>query len=144
MNEILSNNIINSFVFAPAGTDPADVGFVDMCQAQRFCAQFVRTVGTSALTFEIVANTAEDGNGDAAVIAAKEFDAGQPDAAGDFVFLEIGASDIAQKAAQDEKPYRYVSARLSFATDTDTGVVNYFMSGCRYSGEGMSADTISA
>ena len=143
VNKLLSEVKITHYDHDPNATAATDVGWVDMRDYGCFTASFFRTVGTSALTMTILANTASDGSGDEATIATKTFTAGQPNAVGDYVFLEALAQQIAQKSAEDGKAYRYVSVNLTLATGTDEGVVTYIQSKPRFAYDEMTADYIS-
>jgi len=128
--------------FDPDATTATDIGWVDMRDYHNILVTFFRTVGTSNLTLTILANTASDGSGDEATIVSKTFTAGQPNAVGDYVFLEALASQVAQQGSEDGKAYRYVSANCTFATGTDEGVVSYILKP-RYPRADLSADYIS-
>jgi len=128
--------------FDPNATTATDIGWVDMRDYFSIMVDFFRTVGTSALTLTILANTASDGSGDEATIATKTFTAGQPNALGDYVFLEALASQVGAAGDADGKDYRYVSANCTVATGTDEGVVSYTLNP-RFPREGLSADLIS-
>ena len=139
----LSDSKITFYDFDPDATTETDIGWVDMKGYEGFLASFFRTIGTSALTFTIVANSAANGTGDEVVIATKTFTAGQPNAVGDYVFMEILASQIAQASSDNGYALRYVSAKLSVATGTDEGVVMYNQSNPRFKRAALTADYIS-
>jgi len=79
---------------------------------------FEKTAGTSAVVFKIIANTESDGSGTDVVLATSTSD---PAAVADEAFLEVNQQMIAAAGSG----YRYVSAQISVATDTDEGAVVY-------------------
>ena len=131
-----------SYDFDPDATTATDIGWVDMRDYSEIMIQFFRTVGTSALTLKILCNTASDGSGNEATVATKTFTAGQPNATGDYVFLEAIENQIANLARVDGYAYRYVSANCTVATGTDEGVVTYILNP-KYPQEDLSSDLIS-
>jgi len=131
-----------SYDFDPNATTATDIGWVDMRDYSEMMVQFFRTVGTSALTLTILCNTASDGSGNEATVATKTFTAGQPNATGDYVFLEAIENQIANLARVDGYEYRYVSANCTVATGTDEGVVTYMLKP-KYCYEDLTADLIS-
>jgi hypothetical protein len=133
---------ITHYDFDPNATSATDIAWVDMRDITKLLVSFFRTVGTSNLTFTILANTASDGTGDEGTIFTKTFSAGQPNAVGDYVFGEILAEQVAQKGTDDGKAYRYVSANLTVATGTDEGVVTYIAEP-RFAYENLTADSVS-
>jgi len=131
-----------SYDFDPNATTATDIGWVDMRDYSEMMVQFFRTVGTSALTLTILCNTASDGSGNEATVATKTFTAGQPNATGDYVFLEAIENQIANLSRVDGYEYRYVSASCTVATGTDEGVVTYMLKP-KYCYEDLTADLIS-
>lgn len=120
---------ITQYDFDPDATSAVDVAWVDMKDFESFLVSFFRTVGTSALTFKILANTAANGSGTDVVVKTVT-PAAAPDAVGDYVFAEVTASEVqAAAAAAGIKNVRYVSANLTVATGTDEGVVTYVLGG---------------
>ncbi len=140
VNKLMSTLKVLSFYFAPGATTATVVSWQPMRDFGVLLAQFVRAVGSSAVTMTI--NVATDASGtDSTVLVTKTFTE-QPDASGDYVFLEIIASQIRQKGEEDGKDYTHVSVVLSVATGTDTGVVNYILGAPRFSKDGLTADSI--
>lgn len=129
------------FDFDPDATTATAVSWQPMENFQNFLAMFMRTIGTSTATLTINAATGSSGT-DSAVIATKTFTAGQPDAVGDYVYLEISAEDVAQKASDNSKNYTHVSAVISFETNTDEAAVTYVFTGGRYSNGNGTSDHI--
>ena len=141
-DKILSSLKITAYDFDPNATTATDVSFVDMRDLYSLCVMVFRTVGTSTMTLTIVANTDSDGGGDEETIATKTFTAGQPDAVGDYVFLEVLAEQIRTSGDSNDEALRYVSAKISFETATDEAVVAYIAKP-RFKFDGLSADLIS-
>lgn len=120
---------VTSYDHDPDGTSAVDVAWVDMRDFECFMVEFFRTVGTSALTFTILANAASDGSGTDVTVKTVT-PAAAPDATGDYVFAEVTATEIqAAAAAAGVSNARYVSANLTFATGTDEAVVTYIRGG---------------
>lgn len=134
---------VTAYDFDPDATVETDVGFVDMRGYEGIQVMLFRTIGTSVATLTIVANSVIGGTGDEAVIATKTFTAGQPDAVGDYVFLEALSSQIAQASSDNGYALRFASAKVSFATGTDEGVVTYIRHKPRVKYSGLTADVIS-
>jgi len=130
-----------AYDFDPDATALTDVGYVDFRDIMGMMIMFFRTVGTSAIVFNIVANTEADGSGDGAIVKTIT-PADAPDATGDYVFGEVLAEEVRQKAEEDGKDYRYVSAQVSFATDTDEAVVVYTASPNRFCYDGLTSDNV--
>ena len=102
-DKLLSTLKMTFYDFDPNATSLTDIAWVDMRDIYSFLVVFFRTVGTSDVVLNIVANTTDDGTGDEAIIATKTFTAGQPNAVGDYVFLEALAQQVAQKGSEDGK-----------------------------------------
>ena len=141
VKKITSKVAVTAYDLDPDGTGLTDVGWVDMRDRIGLMVMFFRTVGTSAIVFNIVANTASDGSGDEAIIKTIT-PAAAPDAVGDYVFGEILAEEVAQQASTDGKAYRYVSANISFATGTDEAVVVYTAMPNRFNYDGLTSDVV--
>lgn len=124
--------------FDPNATSATEIAWQDMRDYSSLLVGFFRTVGTSDLTFEIVANTASDGGGTDVVVKTVS-PAAEPDAVGDHVWYEIDTEDILEAAGDAD--YRYVTARLTVATGTDEGVVTYILDG-RHKQENLTADVL--
>lgn len=137
-SDCLSSTLtVTHYDFDPGGTDPVDVGWVDMRDYDSILITFFRTIGTGAVdTFKIIANSASDGGGTDVEVKAHAVTS-EPDAVGDYIFLECTAADL-QSVGDD---LRYVSASVEFATGTDEGVVTYIRRAKRQYA-GLTADTI--
>lgn len=128
----LSANIkVTHYDFDPDVDTAVDVAWVDMRDFDKILATFFRTVGTSALdTFKILGNAESDGSG-ADVIIKTHAVANEPNALGDYIYLECTAEEIAQEGADAGEDVRYVTISAEFATSTDEGVVTYVREGTR-------------
>jgi len=126
---------ITQYDHDPDATTATDVAWVDMRDYGKFIASFFRTVGTSALTYKIIANSASDGSGTDVEIKAGS---AAPDAVGDYAFLECTAEELLSAGTD----LRYVSLNLTLATGTDEGVVTYIRSCPRHAQSGLTADSI--
>lgn len=134
---------ITQYDHDPDATTATDVGWVDMSGFNKFLVSFFRTVGTSALTFSILANSASDGSGTDVTVKTKTLTDVQPNAVGDYTFLEVTEDEVkAAAVAAGETGVRYVSASLTLATATDEGVVTYILAGPNYAASGLTADSI--
>ena len=140
-DKIISSLKVTGYDFDPDSTSVTDVAWVDMRDIYSLLVMFFRNIGTSAITLTILANTDSDGGGDEATIKTKVFTAGQPNAVGDYGFLEALAQQVAQAGSEDGKDYRYVSSNISFATNTDEGTVVY-IARPRFKFENLTADSI--
>lgn len=143
IDKIAANLAVTSYVHAPGVTTPVDVAWVDMQMFEHFLAEYVRTVGTGDLDqFNIIANNDAAGGGTDVVIVSKTF-AGQPDAPGNYVFLECTAQQIAAEGAKvGIEDLRYVTAQIELAVGTDDGVVNYIRQPGRFHHQGLSQDSV--
>lgn len=141
-NKLASEIAVTHYDFDPDATAATAVGWVDMRDFSKMMVSFFRTIGTSAMTLTIKAAPAASET-NAQTIVTKTVSS-EPDAVGDYLFLECLADQIAQVAATSGYALRYVSAYVSFATATDEGVVTYIRGGSRFAGEGLSADNIAS
>jgi hypothetical protein len=124
-----------AYDFDPDATTATNIAWVDMLDFEALMVGFVRTIGTSALTFLIRGSTASNG---ANPVTLKTITmAAQPDAVGDMALGEITSEDCNVSGVN----YRYVSATLTFATGTDEAVVFYVRKGM-YKKSGLAADIV--
>jgi hypothetical protein len=135
-DRFLSRHAIKLFDFDPDATAVTAVGWVPLALFDRFVAVFFRTIGTSAVTFDIAAATSSAGAGATQVKAHAV--GSQPDAVGDQIFLEVTAEQVKEVLATAT----HVSARVSFATGTDEGVVGYIRTDAQHQYSGLTADII--
>lgn len=136
---VTEGSAVTMYDFDPGATTTTDIAWVDMSNYDKLLVGFFRTVGTSDLTFSIIGNSSSTGNGTDVTIKTKTLTGVQPDAVGDYTFLEIDADDI---VAASESGARYVSANMSLATSTDEGVVVYIRTGAKYPQGSLTSDSI--
>jgi hypothetical protein len=138
-----ANMAVTQYDFDPDGTSAVDVAWVDMRDFGRILIGFFRTVGTSDLTFKVLGNSASDGGGTDVEVKAKTLTGVQPNAVGDYTWVECSAEDIKQAAVDaGVAAPRYVSANLTFATGTDEAVVTYIRCEPRFARKDLTADNI--
>ncbi len=140
-NKLQSTLKVTQYDFDPNATTLTDIGWLDLRDFEALLISFFRTVGTSALVFKIIANSASDGSGDEAVIKTIT-PAAAPDAVGDYVFGEVLAEEVRQIGEENGYDLRYVSANLSVATGTDEGVVTYIAKPGRFKYDALTADVV--
>jgi hypothetical protein len=122
MNSLLSERFkVTHYDFDPDATTATDIAWVDMSNCSRVIFSFFRTVGTSDLTMTVLGNSASNGGGTDRTIKTKALTGVQPNAVGDYTFVEVSREECI--AANED--VRYVSLNLTFATGTDEGVVTY-------------------
>lgn len=140
---ILSTHFIYSYDFDPNADTVTDVGWVDCRPYKNFCFQFFRTVGTGNLdTFRVIGNTATNGGGTDVTVKTKTISS-EPNAVGDFVFIEVSAEEINAAGVAAGVEVIGISAACEFATSTDEGVVTYIFTGPRHAYLNLTADHIS-
>lgn len=136
--KLTANIAVTHYDFDPNVDSAVDVAWVDLRDFGHFMCSFFRTVGTGDVDgFKILANSASDGSGTDVEIKVHALGS-QPNAVGDYVFLECTAAEIAALGSN----LRYVSASLEFATSTDEGVVTYIRGLPRHARTDLSVDTI--
>jgi hypothetical protein len=141
IDKVLTTHAITQYDFDPGVDTAVDIGWVDMRDFDNFVGIFFRTVGTGALdTFTVLGNPASNGSGTDVIIKAHAV-ASEPNAVGDYIFLEVTAEEIAD-ADTVLGTVRYVSISAEFETSTDEGVVTYIRTGAKRAYDGLSADTI--
>lgn len=129
---------VTQYDFDPGGVDPVDVAWVDMRDFATFMCIFFRTIGTGAVdTFAILANSQSNGGGTNVNVKTHAV-ASEPDAVGDYIFLECTAEELAALGTD----LRYVSASVEFAVSTDEGVVTYIRGGPRFAERDLTAEVI--
>lgn len=139
-NKILANMAMTFYDFDPGDTAVTEIAWVDMRDFSNIAVSFVRTIGTGAITFDLIANDQSDGSGTDTVIKTHAV-ASEPNALMDTIWLEATADEI---GAGGTGPARYVTARVSTATGTDEGVVFYNRDtrGGRFAHDALTADII--
>lgn len=141
--KIRSRERVKLYDFDPDSANAVDVAWVDMRDFNRFMTAFFRTIGTGDLdTFAIVASESPTGAGTPVVVKTKTLTGVQPNAVGDYSFLEVTAEEV-RSVDTAKVGLRYVSVRLEFATNTDEGVALYVLADPRFEFSGLTADNIS-
>ena len=125
-----------AYDFDPDATTATEIAWVDMKEFNNLLVAFVRTVGTSALTFLIQASASS--NGASPVTVKTITPAAAPDAVGDVVFGEVDVNDLLGAGTD----LRYVSAVLTVATGTDEGVVFYTLGNAEHKKGALTADVV--
>lgn len=122
MNALINERFKTTmYDFDPDATSAVDIAWVDMSNASRLRIGFFRTIGTSDLTFLVLGNSASNGGGTDRTIKTVTLTGVQPNAVGDYTFVEVSRDEI----IATNEDIRYVSANLAFGTGTDEGVVVY-------------------
>lgn len=133
--KLKSELAVTQYDHDPDGTGAVDVAWVDMRDYESIMIGFFRTVGTSNLTLKLIANSQSNGGG--TDVEIKAYSGSEPNAVGDYVWLEATAEEIGTAGAD----LRYVSANVTLATGTDEAVVTYIRKG-RKRFTGMTSDNI--
>ena len=132
---------VTQYDFDPNSTSATAVGWVAMKDFGKLMVSFFRTIGTSTVTLAIKAATDSSGTNATTVVSKTISD--QPDAVGDYIFLECIASQIAQIGTDNSLALTHASAYVSFATATDEGVVTYIQGSPSFAYDGLTADYVS-
>lgn len=119
--DLKSSLAVTAYDFDPGATTATSIAWVDMNGYSSIMVGFFRTVGTSATTLSITSDSDSDGGGTNVTVKTKVLTAAEPNAVGDYTWIEVSESDIAEADADG----RYVTATVSSATSTDEGVVIY-------------------
>ena len=128
--------------FDPGVTTEVEVAWVDMRDFESLLVGFFRTIGTSAFTLRLMANTAANGSGTDVNIKTLTITA-EPNAVGDYIWVETSAAEIAQAAAEaGVDGVRYITAVASVATDTDEGVFYYERGRASFPQDALTADSV--
>lgn len=140
LNGLLTENAaITAYDVDPDATTTTDVAWVDMRDYSKLAVMFFRTVGTSDITLTVLGNSASNGGGTDVTVKTKTLTSVQPNAVGDYTFLEVSEEEV---VSASESGARYLSANVSFATSTDEGVVVYVRHGAKYPQSGLTSDNI--
>lgn len=130
---------VTHYDFDPDNADANYVAWVDLRDFGTFMASFFHSVGTGNVdTFKIYASESSTGAGTPVEVKAATVD---PDAVGDYVFLECTAAEIAHLDTNNVG-LRYVSLQVELATSTDEGVVTYIRGNPRFPREGLTSDVV--
>lgn len=142
--KVASRSLKKLYDFDPDVDTPVDVAWVDMQNYRTFQVAFFRTVGVGNVDgLRILANSSPTGAGTDVVVKVHALTA-QPNAVGDYVFLECQAEEVMQEANDaGVTGARYVTANIEFATATDEGVVMYELGSPRFASDHLTADVVS-
>ncbi len=122
--------------FDPDATSVTAVGWRAISGFRTFLARLMRTIGTSATTFDIAVATDSSGTGATAVITHAV--GSEPNAVGDELFLEVSVENMRETLAAAT----HWSARISLATNTDEMVVTTIESDPQHPRTGLTADIV--
>lgn len=132
---------VTKYDFDPDSGAAVDVAWVDMQNFDKIMVLFFRTIGTGALdTFDILANSASDGSGTDVIIKTHAV-ANEPNAVGDYIYLECTAEEIGALSTATNQ-LRYVTVSAEFATTTDEGVVTYIRDAGRFAHDALTVELI--
>lgn len=120
-NNLIDSLSVTGYDFDPDATTATDIGWITAKGIRSLLVKIQRTVGTGTLTsFKILGNTASDGTGTDVELKAHAIGS-EPNAAGDYLFLEVGAGELASA----NENIVSLSANLALGTGTDEFVVTY-------------------
>lgn len=136
-NKFLANNNVTLYDFDPDATTATAVAWVPLKDYCGFTAFFWRTVGTGTTALKIQAATDASGTNATDVIS---YSGDDPDAIGDYVFLETDASEV--QGASDTYDFTHVALTITFGTGTDEGVVGYIRSAPRFASDGETSNSV--
>lgn len=129
---------VTMYDFDPDETTHTDVNWSDMRDFGAVLMMMMHSVGTGTVAaFSILANAESDGSGTDATVKTAALTS-NPDAVGDYTFLEALASEIVNLATD----LRYVSGNASLATETDECVFAYVLGLPRFAYGGLTAESI--
>ena len=130
-NQQLRSSVkVTQYDFDPDATTATEIAWVDMRDFDAILTSFFRTIGTGATTLSVVANSSSTGGGTDVTVKTKVLTSAEPNAVGDYTFIEVTAEEINQAAVDaGVADVRYVTAVVSVATGTDEGVVTYIRRG---------------
>ncbi len=141
VNKILSSMKITQYDFDPDAATATAAGWVAMKNFGQLAVSFFRTVGTGDITLTI--NGATDASGSNSTIIVTKTLTYQPDAVGNYVFLECLAEQINSVGKAAGYDFTHASAVITFETGTDEGVVTYIQGAPRFAYDGLTADLTS-
>jgi hypothetical protein len=144
-NRISATHLLHHYIAAPAATTLQTVSAsVDMQAWKCFMASYLKVTGTGNLTaFKILLGDKSDFSGNNVVIFSDAWPVLQPDAAGNQVFLECTAQQVARLAADNGFALRYAGVQYQQATGSDTGVVTFLATEPTFAYPGLTADAAS-
>lgn len=138
--QIKANLEVTAYDFDPGATSLTDIAWVDMSDSVSIMIGFFRTVGTAATVLNVIGNPESDGSGTDVTIKSKTLTSAEPNAVGDYTWIEVTESEIAE-ADKTLGTVRYVTANISVATGTDEAVIIY-MRKAKHSKLNLTADNI--
>lgn len=137
-DRLLSRFKITGYDLDPDATTATDTGWVTAKGLRSLVVKIQRTVGTGNLTsFKILGNTAADGTGTDVELKAHAV-ASEPNAAGDYLFLEVCGGEISSA----NESIVAVSGNVALGTGTDEMAVTYIAEYDR-AYDGQTADYVS-
>lgn len=114
-------------------------GWVDMRDFEAALLSYIRTTGTGGLSnFDIYA--ASDSSGSNATLVKSG--SANPDAVGDYCFLEVLASEVRQVDVNNVG-LRYLSLKTTQVTGSDVGVITWILGLPRFANDTLTTDSIS-
>ena len=125
-NKVLSTQKITYTAFAPGVTTATNVGFVDMAD------------------YGCVVASADSSGTDAVTVATLSLDS-NPDAVGDYVFVEVAAEEVQQAGAEADPAQtdlRYVSLQVTAGDAGEEALVGYILAEPRYAENGLTSDVV--
>lgn len=142
----LKKLVVNQKVDAIPSGDISSEGVVkwyDMSLFKRFHVQAMAAAltGDGLTTFEIEASANSDGSGTNATIKVHAL-APAPDAAGDYVNLEVSAEEVRGEATATTGALRYVGANVQADNAADNITLIHILSDPTFAFDGLTADNI--
>ena len=123
----------------PDNTVAVDISWQDFRDFESFLCTLFHSVGTgTVVSFAILGNPQSNGGGTDVNIKSHAL-ASQPDAVGDWVFLECLASEFPPLAVTT---LRYVSANYDPGTSTDEFIFTYVFGQPKFAFGGLTAQVI--
>ena len=134
--KFMANNTVKHHDFDPGVTTVVAVEWRPIKEFRRFVASLVRTIGTSATTFDLAVATDSSGTG---ALAVKSHAVGsEPDAVEDQLFLEVDVEQMRETLAAAT----HWSPRISVATATDEMVATTIEAEPLHPRTGLTADIV--
>jgi len=118
-NKLKSEIAVDTQIESSATTATA-VSWLDMRSADSVLYDIANTDGNAGITALTMAVAVTSTGGTSATLKTIDLTDRNPDAAGDYILEEVGAQEIAQKAAEDGAEYRYLAPTMT--CDGTTGV----------------------
>ena len=134
--KLKSNMSLKMHDFDPGVTTVVAVEWRAIANFRSFMATFMRTIGTSAVTFDIAVAT--DGSGTGALAVITHAVGSEPDAVEDQLHLECNVQNMRETLAAAT----HWSPRISTATNSDEGVVTTIEADPQFPRDGLTADIV--